>query len=126
MEHADRLGLVAWLLVMKRLICSRACSWLAVTRAPSRLWARDCAAISAVRSASCFVCSATSWFPACAVCRLPTADWLEETSASISVRVVSRFCTTPAWTFSASWNAASEFFHRSCASAMSCDEADPA
>ena len=40
---------------------------------------------------------------ACVACRAPTADWLDDTSASVSLRVVSRFCTTPAWTLSASW-----------------------
>jgi len=35
--------------------------------------------------------------------RIPTADWLDETSPLVSARDVSSACTTPAWTRRASW-----------------------
>jgi hypothetical protein len=53
---------------------------------------------------------------------MPTADWLDETSPFVSVREVSSACTTPVSTGSASWQAASEFCQRFCASPMSCLE----
>ena len=53
-EHLHGLRLIAGAFE-EALSCSRAWSWLATARAPSRLCARDCAAMTAVRSASWLV-----------------------------------------------------------------------
>ena len=99
MEHLRGAGLIAGPVVEEvgglrlglRLALERA-------RAASRLCARAIDAMNAVRSASCVVCSATSWLPDWAAWSAPVADWLDDTSALICVRVLLRFCTTPACT----------------------------